>query len=91
MGGASSSGTQPTPASASSQTTSTVAARRSPSVRNPRIVDVSPPQQRASAVARHGSGSSPVGFVVGLLLVVGVLVGGLTTIFRRRSGAAGRA
>ena len=89
-GGAPSSGIQPAPASSSSQPTPT-AAGPSTSVHSPRIVNVSPRARRASAVASHDPGSSPFGFVVGLLLVVGVIAGGLTTIWRRRKGAAGRA
>jgi hypothetical protein len=89
-GGPSSSGTQPAPVSSSSQPTR-AAAIPSTSVRSPRIVNVSPQERRASAVASHDPGSSPVGFVVGLLLVVGVIAGGLATIWRRRKGAAGRA
>jgi hypothetical protein len=88
VGAAPSSGAKPASASSSSQPTS---AGLSTSVRSPHIVNVSPQGRRASAVATHDPGSSPVGFVVGLLLVVGVIAGGLTTVWRRRKDAAGDA
>jgi hypothetical protein len=90
MGGTPSSGTRPGPGSSSSQPTPDAAGPPT-LVRSPRIVNVSPQQRRASAVASHDPGSSPVGFAVGLLLVIGVITGGLTTLWRRRKGAADRA